>query len=51
LTGASGHAYADHYWDQAPLWARGDTIPMQFSRGAVEAAADQSLTLAPQSAG
>jgi len=47
LTGASGHAYADHYWDQAPLWARGDTIPMQFSRGAVEAAADQSLTLAP----
>ncbi|HKE50801.1 MAG TPA: penicillin acylase family protein [Actinomycetes bacterium] len=50
LTGASGHAYADHYWDQAPLWARGDTIPMQFSRGAVEAAAEKTLTLVPQPA-
>src|SRR5262245_59100359 len=50
LTGASGHAYADNYWDQAALWARGDTIPMQFSRGAVEAAADKTLSLAPKSA-
>ncbi len=23
LTGASGYAFADDYWDQAPVWARG----------------------------
>jgi penicillin amidase len=51
LTGASGHAYAHHYWDQAPLWARGETIPMRSSRGAVEAGAEKTLTLMPAPAG
>lgn len=29
LTGASGHAFHDNYWDQAPLWTKGDLLPMQ----------------------
>ncbi|WSG19304.1 penicillin acylase family protein [Nonomuraea sp. NBC_01738] len=28
LTGASGHAYHANYWDQAPLWAKGELVPM-----------------------
>ncbi|MCI0686550.1 MAG: penicillin acylase family protein [Sporichthyaceae bacterium] len=47
LTGASGHAYSDHYWDQARLWARGETTPMRSSRAVVEAAAEHTLTLEP----
>ncbi len=47
LTGASGHAYDDHYTDQTDLWVNGETLPWLFSSGAVEAAADQTLTLEP----
>ena len=39
LTGASGHAYNDHYTDQTELWAEGETLPWVFSRDAVESAA------------
>ncbi len=49
LTGASGHAFADHYVDQAKLWAQGGTTPFAFSRAAVEAAAAETLVLRPQS--
>ncbi len=47
LTGASGHAFSDHYTDQTALWARGDTLPWAFSRPAVEAAAGDTLRLVP----
>jgi penicillin amidase len=47
LTGASGHAFAAHYSDQAALWARGATRPWPFSPEAVRSAADQTLTLTP----
>ncbi|MCO5968388.1 penicillin acylase family protein [Actinoallomurus soli] len=48
LTGASGHAFAGHYWDQAPLWARGDTIPMRSDPAVIRREAAHTLTLAPQ---
>ncbi|GAB3959538.1 penicillin acylase family protein [Actinoallomurus acanthiterrae] len=48
LTGASGHAFADHYWDQAPLWARGDTIPMRSDPATIRGEAAHTLTLVPQ---
>ncbi|MCO5995907.1 penicillin acylase family protein [Actinoallomurus rhizosphaericola] len=48
LTGASGHAFAGHYWDQAPLWARGDTIPMRSDPAVTRREAAHTLTLAPQ---
>ncbi|GAB2845799.1 penicillin acylase family protein [Actinocorallia aurea] len=47
LTGASGHAYSPHYWDQTELWARGDTIAWPFTAAAVEKAARHTLTLKP----
>ncbi|MGV9773598.1 penicillin acylase family protein [Streptosporangium sp. NPDC003464] len=47
LTGASGHAFHDNYWDQAPLWADGRTVPMLSSEGAVKNAARNVLTLVP----
>ncbi len=47
LTGASGHAFAEHYDDQAELWATGRTTPFVFSASATTAAADQTLTLTP----
>ncbi|MEV5749743.1 penicillin acylase family protein [Actinoallomurus sp. NPDC052308] len=48
LTGASGHAFADHYWDQARLWAHGDTIPMRSAPDTVRREAAHTLTLRPQ---
>lgn len=47
LTGNSGHAFAEHYWDQAPLWAAGRTIPMLSTAPAVQHATVHSLTLQP----
>jgi penicillin amidase len=47
LTGASGHAFADHYWDQARLWARGATIPMRSRPETIRREADHTLTLHP----
>jgi penicillin amidase len=47
LTGASGHAYNDHYTDQTDLWADGRTLPWVFSRDAVESATDDTLVLEP----
>jgi penicillin amidase len=49
LTGASGHAFNAHYTDQTELWLRGETLPWAFTRDAVEAAADHTLTLKPAS--
>ncbi len=47
LTGASGHAYSDHYTDQTDLWAKGKTLPWVFTADAVSKATEQTLTLAP----
>jgi penicillin amidase len=47
LTGASGHAFADGYRDQASRWARGDTIPMRARPDTIRRAAEHTLTLSP----
>jgi penicillin amidase len=47
LTGASGHAYNAHYDDQNDSWRTGLQYPWAFTRGAVEAAAVDTLTLTP----
>ncbi|PHQ51177.1 penicillin acylase family protein [Streptomyces cinnamoneus] len=47
LTGASGHAYNAHYYDQTDKWAKGELLPWAFSPDAVEKAKDAVLTLKP----
>lgn len=44
LTGISGHAFSSNYTDQTELWARGETLPWAFTRGAVEATREHTLT-------
>lgn len=48
LTGASGHAFNSHYVDQTDLWVDGRTLPWAYSRDAVEAAGEDTLTLVPK---
>ncbi len=48
LTGVSGHAFDAHYTDQTDLWAEGRHLSWPFSRAAVEAATEDTLTLAPR---
>jgi penicillin amidase len=45
LTGASGHVFSPHYNDQFDLWRAGQTAPWPFTRPAVEAAAEDEMTL------
>ncbi|MFG2076726.1 penicillin acylase family protein [Nonomuraea maritima] len=47
LTGASGHAFHDNYWDQAETWARGDLLPMLSTPDAVAKAKVHTLKLSP----
>jgi len=47
LTGASGHAWHEHYTDQVSLWRRGRTTPWPFSRAATRAATEDRLVLRP----
>ena len=47
LTGASGHAFHQHYWDQTNLWRTIQTTPFSFTPEAVEAATEHTLTLQP----
>ena len=47
LTGVSGHPFNSHYTDQTDLWAAGETLPWAFTRDAVDAAAEDVLTLQP----
>ena len=49
LTGASGHAFHEHYTDQTADWAAGVQRPWAFSTRAVDAAATQTLVLTPAS--
>ncbi len=46
-SGASGHAYDEHYDDQTELWATNQTWPFVFSRAAVEARTEKRLELVP----
>jgi penicillin G amidase len=48
LTGVSGHAFDQHYTDQTDLWVKGETLPWAFSRAAVDAAEEDTLTLVPE---
>jgi penicillin G amidase len=45
--GQSGDPRSRHYDDLAPLWARGEYVPMVFSREAVDAAARERFVLRP----
>jgi penicillin amidase len=47
LTGESGHAFDAHYWDQAKLWARGETIPMRATPETIRREARRTLILTP----
>ena len=47
LTGASGHAFDEHYVDQTADWAAGVQKPWAFSEKAVDAAAQHTLVLTP----
>ncbi|MFB6436865.1 penicillin acylase family protein [Streptomyces sp. NPDC056411] len=47
LTGASGHAYDAHYYDQTDKWAKGDLLPWASSEAAVKKAGKDTLTLSP----
>ncbi|WP_243228569.1 penicillin acylase family protein [Microbacterium sp. CIAB417] len=47
LTGASGHAFSDHYTDQTADWAAGVQRDWVFSADAVDAAAVDTLVLRP----
>ena len=45
--GQSGNPNSPHYDDMAPLWARGEYVPMLYSREAVDAAAELRIVLRP----
>jgi penicillin amidase len=45
--GQSGNPLSEHYRDFAPLWARGDYVPMITQRSRVEAAGAKRLVLKP----
>ena len=47
LTGASGHAFHPHYWDQTELWRTGRSTPFAFTAEAVENSTVDTLTLQP----
>ncbi len=47
LTGTSGHPGSKHYTDQLGAWAAGRTFAWPFSAAAVQADAEQKLTLQP----
>jgi penicillin amidase len=46
-TGQSGNPFDRRYNDQIGLWRTGDTVPLPFTPGAIDAAASQTLVLQP----
>jgi penicillin amidase len=50
-TGASGHAFHEHYADQVEDWAAGRQNPWPFSEAAVRRAAQTTLRLVPAASG
>jgi penicillin amidase len=49
LTGASGHAFSEHYTDQTDLWVAAETRAWPFTPAAVDEATEARLTLEPGS--
>lgn len=47
VPGQSGNPASPHYADLAPLWARGDYVPLLYSEAAVDAAAEHVFRLTP----
>ncbi len=47
LSGASGHAYHPNYVDQTSMWAAGEYLPWVHNKDAVDATAENTLTLTP----
>ncbi|KGN36512.1 penicillin amidase [Knoellia subterranea KCTC 19937] len=47
-TGASGHAFNGHYDDQTEDWVKGRQHPWPFTEDAVRQAAEDELTLVPE---
>lgn len=47
-TGQSGNPLSAHYRDLAPLWARGEYLPMTMDRARLEAAGVERLVLKPR---
>ncbi|MFF9481251.1 penicillin acylase family protein [Streptomyces sp. NPDC014733] len=47
LTGASGHAYDAHYYDQTDKWAKGELLPWAFGDAVVKKGTKDTLTLTP----
>ncbi|MEU2428080.1 penicillin acylase family protein [Streptomyces sp. NPDC007861] len=47
LTGASGHAYSEHYTDQTDKWAKGELLDWAYEEQAVQAATEDTLVLKP----
>ena len=45
--GQSGDPRSPHYRDLAPLWAKGEYVPLPYSREAVDAAAERRIVLTP----
>ena len=45
--GQSGNPNSPHYDDMAPLWARGEYVPMLYTRAAVDDAAELRIVLRP----
>ncbi|MEW2526184.1 penicillin acylase family protein [Streptomyces sp. NPDC047071] len=47
LTGASGHAYSDHYTDQTSKWVKGELLPWSYSKEGVDDSTSDTLVLKP----
>ncbi|MFG3660185.1 penicillin acylase family protein [Streptomyces sp. NPDC047706] len=47
LSGASGHAYSDHYTDQTDKWAKGQLLDWSFTKQAVDRSTNDTLVLKP----
>ncbi len=45
--GQSGDPRSPHYRDLAPLWAKGEYLPLLYSRAAVDEAAETVIKLTP----
>jgi penicillin amidase len=47
LTGASGHAFSEHYTDQFEMWRSGATLPMRWAESTIRREARHTLVLRP----
>jgi penicillin G amidase len=45
--GQSGDPRSPHYGDLAPLWAKGEYVPMVYSEGAIEKVTTERILLTP----